>query len=152
GPDLRQTRCQHPSSARPARQRSAVSRARATVRARRRGAYASAGSAGRLRLSATDVEDHFGAMRIAPSRRIVSPLSIGLATIDSTSWAYSVGLLSRAGWGTDLPRDSCASAGTPAIIGVSKMPGAMVTTRMREAASSRAIGRVTEATAPLDAE
>src|SRR5699024_11466517 len=98
------------------------------------------------------VWDHLGAVRIAPSRRLVSPLSIGFATIDSTSWAYSVGLPSRAGWGTALPRDSCASAGRSAIIGVSKMPGAMVTTRMREAASSRAIGRVTEATAPLDAE
>lgn len=27
---------------------------------------------------------HFGAIRIAPSRRMVSPLSIGLATMDST--------------------------------------------------------------------
>lgn len=26
---------------------------------------------------------HFGAMRIAPSRRMVSPFSIGLATMDS---------------------------------------------------------------------
>ena len=38
-----------------------------------------------------------GAMRMAPSRRITSPFSIGLRTIDSTSWAYSAGLPRRLG-------------------------------------------------------
>ena len=40
----------------------------------------------------------------------------------------------------------------PAIIGVLKIPGAMVITRMPKRASSRAAGRVIAATPPLDAE
>lgn len=32
-----------------------------------------------------------GAIRIAPSRRIVSPLSIAFATIALTNWPYSLG-------------------------------------------------------------
>ena len=40
----------------------------------------------------------------------------------------------------------------PAIIGVSKMPGAMVITRIPKRASSRAAGSVRLAMAPLDAE
>ena len=39
----------------------------------------------------------------------------------------------------------------PAIMGVSKMPGAMVATRISERASSRAIGSVIACTAPLEA-
>ena len=50
-----------------------------------------------------------------------------------------------------MPRLFCASTGSPAIMGVSKMPGAMVTTRMRWRASSRAIGSVMAATPPLEA-
>ena len=38
-----------------------------------------------------DVHGYFGGIRSAPSRRIVSPLSIGLATIAATMSAYSEG-------------------------------------------------------------
>src|SRR5690606_26936817 len=48
-------------------------------------------------------QDQRGAIRIAPSSRIVSPFSIGLVMIDSTSWAYSDGCPSRLGCGTCLP-------------------------------------------------
>src|SRR3546814_9804438 len=67
---------------------------------------------------AADSFHHFGAMRIAPSRRMTSPFSIGLRTMLSTSWAYSSGLPRRLGWGTCLPRLSCAACGSPASIGV----------------------------------
>ena len=40
--------------------------------------------------------------------------------------AYSAGSPRRDGNGTCLPSESCASCGRPAIIGVSKMPGAIV--------------------------
>jgi len=40
----------------------------------------------------------------------------------------------------------------PAIIGVLKMPGAMVQTRMPERARSRATGSVMPTTPPLEAE
>src|SRR3546814_8750555 len=81
---------------------------------------------------AADSFHHFGAMRIAPSRRMTSPFSIGLRTMLSTSWAYSSGLPRRLGWGTCLPRLSCAACGSPASIGVQNIPGAMVMTRRSE--------------------
>ena len=40
----------------------------------------------------------------------------------------------------------------PSTIGVQKMPGAMVITRMPKRASSRAIGRVMPTTPPFEAE
>jgi hypothetical protein len=40
----------------------------------------------------------------------------------------------------------------PSTIGVQKMPGAMVMTRMPKRASSRAIGSVMPTTPPFDAE
>ena len=55
-------------------------------------------------------------------------------------------------------RSSCStnaertSSVMPAIIGVSKMPGAIATTRIPTRASSRAAGKVSEATPPLEAE
>src|SRR6478736_5733477 len=49
---------------------------------------------------------HFGAIRMAPSRRITSPLSIGLMTIDSTRSANSAGRPRRLGKGTCLPSES----------------------------------------------
>jgi hypothetical protein len=55
------------------------------------------------------------------------------------------------GKGTCLPKELRASSGRPAIIGVSKMPGAMVMTRIPLFASSRATGRVRATTPPLDA-
>ena len=50
------------------------------------------------------------------------------------------------------PRESRTSWGMPAIIGVSKMPGAMVITRMPKRASSRAMGRVMPTTPLFEAE
>ena len=95
---------------------------------------------------------YFGCIRIAPSRRMTSPLSIGFAMIDRTSAAYSVGCPRRDGCGTCASSDERTSSGMPAIMGVSKMPGAIVTTRMRSFDRSRAIGRVIPATAAFDAE
>ena len=46
---------------------------------------------------------YFGCMRIAPSRRIVSPFSITFSTMCRTSAAYSSGLPRREGNGTCLP-------------------------------------------------
>ena len=66
--------------------------------------------------------------------------------------AYSAGLPRRGGNGTPAARESRTSGVMPAIIVVSKMPGAMVMTRMPNRASSRAAGRVRLAIAPLDAE
>src|SRR6185312_16957134 len=94
---------------------------------------------------------YFGAIRIAPSRRMASPLSISLRTISATSDAYSAGRPNRGGNGTILPSDSCTSLGRLPIIGVSKRPGAMVTTRMPLRASSRAIGSVRPTSPPFDA-
>ena len=52
----------------------------------------------------------------------------------------------------DALSDCCTASGMPSTIGVQKMPGAMVLTRMPKRASSRAIGRVMATTPPLDAE
>src|SRR5690606_35056026 len=71
-----------------------------------------------------------GAMRSAPSRRMVSPLSMALPMMCWASCAYSSGLPSRAGCGTDAASVLRASADTRASMGVSKMPGAMVQTRI----------------------
>src|SRR3546814_3273356 len=54
---------------------------------------------------------HRGAILMAPSRRITSPLSIGLPTILSTSCAYSDGLPRRAGCGTCAPKAACTFSG-----------------------------------------
>ena len=58
----------------------------------------------------------------------------------------------RDGCGICASSDSRTSGGIPAIMGVSKMPGAMVTTRMRSFDRSRASGSVIAATPPFDAE
>src|SRR6185503_18182277 len=96
--------------------------------------------------------DYLGVIRIAPSRRIVSAFSISTSTIAFTSCAYSAGRPRREGNGTCLPSESCASFGNPISIGVSKMPGAMVHTRMPLRERSRAIGSVIPTTPPFDAE
>src|SRR5689334_14719 len=98
-----------------------------------------------------DRRRYFGAIRIAPSRRITSPFIIGLTTISRTSDANSDGRPSRGGNGTILPSASCTSGVRLAIIGVSKMPGAIVMTRMPERASSRASGSVMPTTPAFDA-
>ena len=53
--------------------------------------------------------------------------------------------------GTVRPRASCTSEGMALSIGVSMIPGAMVTTRIPCRASSRAIGSVIATIPPLDA-
>src|SRR6266540_227912 len=93
-----------------------------------------------------------GGMRMAPSSRMVSPLSIGLPTMCATRAANSVGSPSRAGCGTWAPSASRASSGRLASRGVSNSPGAIVTTRIRLVASSRAIGSVMPTTPPFEAE
>src|SRR5579859_3661400 len=90
-------------------------------------------------------------MRRAASRRIVSPLSIGFSTIAFTSAAYSLGRPRRCGWGTSFASAARTSAGRPASIGVSKMPGAIVITRICWLARSRAIGSVMPTTPPFEA-
>ena len=47
-----------------------------------------------------DSRNYRGAIRIAPSRRIVSPLSMGLETMCAASAPYSLGSPRREGWGT----------------------------------------------------
>ncbi len=91
-------------------------------------------------------------MRMAPSRRIVSPLSIVFSAMWQTSAANSAGRPSLGGNGTCAPSDLRASSGSAASIGVSKMPGAMVRTRTPNFASSRAIGSVMPTTPAFDAE
>ena len=54
---------------------------------------------------------YFGCIRIAPSRRMTSPFSIGFAMIERTSAAYSVGCPSRDGCGT------CASSDARHVVG-----------------------------------
>ena len=73
---------------------------------------------------------YFAVIRIEPSSRMVSPLSISFSTICFTSAAYSAGRPRRDGNGTCWASYACASGGSPAIIGVSNRPGAMVHTRM----------------------
>src|SRR5579884_4359718 len=99
-----------------------------------------------------DVWIHFGASRIAPSRRITSPLSIWFSAMCRASAAYSSAFPSRAGNGVCFPSDSRAASGNPAIIGVSKIPGAILITRIWCCANSRAIASVIPTTPPLEAE
>src|ERR1035437_9624004 len=93
-----------------------------------------------------------GGIRSAPSRRIVSPLSIPFSTMWRASAAYSDGLPSRCGNGICAASALRFAWGKPASIGVSKVPGAIVQTRMPSDARSRAIGNVIETTPPFDAE
>src|SRR5678810_417997 len=57
---------------------------------------------------------HFGDIRIAPSRRMHSPLSIVFSQMCATSAAYSSGRPRRGGNGTCLPRESCTSCDSAA--------------------------------------
>ena len=90
-------------------------------------------------------------MRIAPSSRTVSPLSSGFSQMKRTRDPYSSGRPRRGGKGTWRARLSRTSCDTVASIGVSKVPGAIVATRMPVRASSRAAGRVRAATPPFEA-
>src|SRR6267378_3768119 len=95
---------------------------------------------------------YLGAIRIAPSRRMVSPLSIGFSTICTARLPYSEASPSRAGCGTCAPRLLRASSFSPINSGVRNRPGAMVLTRIFWLARSRAAGSVRPTTPPLEAE
>src|SRR5688572_24869784 len=90
-------------------------------------------------------------MRIAPSRRITSPFKTSFSTMWRTSAAYSSGRPRRGGKGTCAPSDARTSSLIPCSIGVSKIPGAMVITRMPKRASSRAMGSVMPFTPAFEA-
>ena len=68
----------------------------------------------------------------------------------SASLAYSSGRARRCGKGTPAANPARNSSDTVASIGVSTMPGAMVTTRMPYWARSRAAGSVSPTMPPLD--
>ena len=87
---------------------------------------------------------------MAPSRRMVSPLSMGFSRMCSAVIAYSLGWPRRAGLGTDAPSDWRTASGSLARMGVSNRPGAMVHTRMNLEARSRAATMVMPITPALD--
>src|SRR5213594_1928035 len=89
---------------------------------------------------------------MAPSSRIVSPFSITLVMMWQASAAYSSGWPSRDGNGTCLASEARTGSGSVPSRGVSKIPGAIVTTRTPSSARSRATGRVMPTMPPLDAE
>ena len=70
----------------------------------------------------------------------------------STSCANSSGTPIRLGNGTIDVSPSFIVSGTNPKIGVSKLPGAIVITRMPSTPRSRAIGSVMPTTPPFDAE
>ena len=95
------------------------------------------------RRAAAGLPAYFGAIRIAPSRRIVSPFSIGLATIAATSCANSLGLAEPA-----RERDVRAerrlrvAPGGPRAAACRRGPGRSSSTRIPRGARSRAAGSV----------
>src|ERR1700754_445381 len=95
---------------------------------------------------------YFGAMRSEASSRTTSPFRYGLSIMCSASEAYSSGEPSRCGNGMAEARLSCAACGNAPSSGVRNRPGAMVSTRMPNCASSRAIGSVMPTMPPFDAE
>src|SRR5258707_10950831 len=72
---------------------------------------------------------HRGVIRLAPSRRTTSPLSIWFSIIASARCAYSSGRPNRDGCGTPSSRAVRTLSGSRFRIGVSKIPGAIVATR-----------------------
>src|SRR5882757_3157878 len=95
---------------------------------------------------------HLGCIRMAPSRRMVSPFNMGISKIAATSCANSSGLPRRLGNGIWLARDACNSGVMPSTIGVWKMPGAIAMQRTPIRASSRAMGRTIPARPAFVAE
>src|SRR6266508_5813333 len=106
-------------------------------RAARRCRPAVRASAHRRRL-ALRVGAHRGAILIAPSSRMVSPLSMALSMTCSASLAYSSGSPNLLGCGTVFAKDARTSSDRRFSRGVSKVPGAIVHTRMPLPARSRA--------------
>src|SRR5258708_39884876 len=70
---------------------------------------------------AQDDKAYFGAMRIAPSMRIVSPLSMLFSMMCCTSAANSGGLPNLLGKGTCSLRDAWAASGKEPSRGVGKV-------------------------------
>jgi hypothetical protein len=70
---------------------------------------------------------YLGGIRRAPSNLIQQPLSIVFSIMCMASLANSTGLPRRRGKGTVFAKSSLTADGKPAIIGVSKIPGAIVT-------------------------
>src|ERR1700736_5847059 len=83
---------------------------------------------------------HLGCIRIAPSRRIVSPFNMGISKIAATICANSSGLPRRFGNGTWLASEACSSGVIASIMGVWKIPGAIAMQRTPIRANSRAMG------------
>ena len=79
-------------------------------------------------------------------------LRYGFSRIAPTSLPNSAGRPSRFGQGMVAASAAWTSSEAPAIMGVSKTPGATAQTRTPSDARSRAIGSVMPTTAPLDAE
>src|SRR3954452_19708177 len=94
---------------------------------------------------------HFGGIRSAPSRRIVSPFSIWFSAMWTASAPNSSGWPRRDGCGIAAPSAVRASSGSAARSGVSNVPGAIVTTRMPTRARSRAAGSVKPTIPAFDA-
>src|SRR2546427_2319089 len=97
-------------------------------------------------------DGYLGGMRSAPSSRMGSPFSIAFSMMWRASAAYSLGRPRRDGNGISAASFWRWSSGSMASMGVSKVPGAMVTTRMPSPARSRAMGSVMPTTPPFDAE
>ena len=97
---------------------------RARARPQRPGDAATSGTRAAVRASAGV---YFGCMRIAPSRRIVSPLSMTFSMMCAPGRVLRRAAEARREAAPCLPSASCTSCGMPSSIGVSKMPGAMVT-------------------------
>src|SRR5882757_7468295 len=95
---------------------------------------------------------YFGAMRSEASSRTTSPFRYGLSIMCSASEAYSSGAPSRCGNGMADARLSCAACGNAPSNGVRNRPGAIVSTRIPNCASSRAIGSVMPTMPPFEAE
>ena len=75
-----------------------------------------------------------------------------LVMLDDASYAIFVTPSVLHAFEIEADSDSWMCSGMPSTIGVQKMPGAMVITRMPNRASSRAIGRVMPTIPPLEAE
>src|SRR5712692_1618203 len=93
-----------------------------------------------------------GAMRIAPSSRMVSPFNMGFSMMWQASAANSAGRPERDGNGILASSALRAESGRPMSMGVAKIPGAMVQQRMPYCDRSRAMGSVMPTTPPLEAE
>lgn len=68
------------------------------------------------------VSPSYGCIRMAPSKRITSPLIMGFSAMEVTRWANSAGSPRRDGKGTCRARKLCTFSGRPASRGVENRP------------------------------